>query len=215
MPLSLSASFNLLTGFFSSLSAVIIGIRMSYLTLYAFSTENWKRPEDDVNKIMELLDQMIEEAIEDFRQGKFLIVVDDEDRENEGDFVVAAELITEEQISNDITDKRILSLYERRIPVLSLEPYIMPKRGMAERLIALIMAVAKVEILLTAVNTDNARTPFLNPLTMMLFTTPDTTPSARLLPDEGSPRKTNPVRVASLMSLKRNFMERLCFLNVQ
>ena len=41
----------------------------------------------------------IEEAIEDFRQGKFLIVVDDEDRENEGDFVVAAELITEEQIN--------------------------------------------------------------------------------------------------------------------
>ena len=28
----------------------------------------------------------IEEAIEDFREGKFLIVVDDEDRENEGDF---------------------------------------------------------------------------------------------------------------------------------
>jgi 3,4-dihydroxy 2-butanone 4-phosphate synthase/GTP cyclohydrolase II len=41
----------------------------------------------------------VEEAIEDFRQGKFLIVVDDEDRENEGDFVVAAELITEEQIN--------------------------------------------------------------------------------------------------------------------
>lgn len=41
----------------------------------------------------------IEEAIEDFRLGKFLIVVDDEDRENEGDFVVAAELITEEQIN--------------------------------------------------------------------------------------------------------------------
>ena len=36
----------------------------------------------------------IEEAIEDFRNGKFLIVVDDEDRENEGDFVIAAEKIT-------------------------------------------------------------------------------------------------------------------------
>ncbi|WP_254556751.1 3,4-dihydroxy-2-butanone-4-phosphate synthase, partial [Salmonella enterica] len=33
----------------------------------------------------------IEEAIEDFRQGKFVIVVDDEDRENEGDFITAAE----------------------------------------------------------------------------------------------------------------------------
>lgn len=41
----------------------------------------------------------IEEAIEDFRQGKFLIVVDDEDRENEGDLIVAAELITPEQVN--------------------------------------------------------------------------------------------------------------------
>jgi len=36
----------------------------------------------------------IEEAIEDIREGKLIIVVDDEDRENEGDFVIAADLIT-------------------------------------------------------------------------------------------------------------------------
>ena len=36
----------------------------------------------------------IEEAIEDFRQGKIVIVVDDEDRENEGDFIIAAEKVT-------------------------------------------------------------------------------------------------------------------------
>lgn len=41
----------------------------------------------------------IEEAIEDFRQGKFVIVVDDEDRENEGDLIVAAEKITPEQVN--------------------------------------------------------------------------------------------------------------------
>ena len=41
----------------------------------------------------------IEEAIEDFRQGKFLIVVDDEDRENEGDFIIAAEKITHEAVT--------------------------------------------------------------------------------------------------------------------
>ncbi|MCC8143707.1 MAG: bifunctional 3,4-dihydroxy-2-butanone-4-phosphate synthase/GTP cyclohydrolase II [Tannerellaceae bacterium] len=41
----------------------------------------------------------IEEAIEDFREGKFLIVVDDEDRENEGDFIVAAEKVTPEKIN--------------------------------------------------------------------------------------------------------------------
>ena len=41
----------------------------------------------------------IEEAIEDFRQGKMVIVVDDEDRENEGDLIVAAEKITPEQVN--------------------------------------------------------------------------------------------------------------------
>lgn len=41
----------------------------------------------------------IEEAIEDFRNGKFIIVVDDEDRENEGDLIVAAEKITPEQVN--------------------------------------------------------------------------------------------------------------------
>lgn len=41
----------------------------------------------------------IEEALEDFKKGKFVIVVDDEDRENEGDLIVAAELITEEQVN--------------------------------------------------------------------------------------------------------------------
>ena len=41
----------------------------------------------------------IEEALEDFRAGQFLIVVDDEDRENEGDFVIAAEKITPEKVN--------------------------------------------------------------------------------------------------------------------
>ncbi|KAF5071388.1 Riboflavin biosynthesis protein RibBA [anaerobic digester metagenome] len=41
----------------------------------------------------------IEEAIEDIKKGKVIIVVDDEDRENEGDFVVAAELITPEIVN--------------------------------------------------------------------------------------------------------------------
>ena len=41
----------------------------------------------------------IEEALEDFRAGKFVIVVDDEDRENEGDFIIAAEKITPEKVN--------------------------------------------------------------------------------------------------------------------
>ena len=41
----------------------------------------------------------IEEALADFREGKFVIVVDDEDRENEGDFIIAAEKITPEKVN--------------------------------------------------------------------------------------------------------------------
>ena len=41
----------------------------------------------------------IEEALEDFRQGRFVIVVDDEDRENEGDFTTPAEMITPEKVN--------------------------------------------------------------------------------------------------------------------
>ena len=41
----------------------------------------------------------VEEALEDFRKGEFVIVVDDEDRENEGDLIIAAELITPEKVN--------------------------------------------------------------------------------------------------------------------
>jgi len=48
---------------------------------------------------MEFKVNTIDEAIEDFRNGKFVIVVDDEDRENEGDFIMAAEKITPEHVN--------------------------------------------------------------------------------------------------------------------
>jgi 3,4-dihydroxy 2-butanone 4-phosphate synthase/GTP cyclohydrolase II len=41
----------------------------------------------------------IEDAIKDFKEGKFVIVVDDEDRENEGDLIIAAEKITAEKVN--------------------------------------------------------------------------------------------------------------------
>lgn len=41
----------------------------------------------------------IEQAIEDFKHGQFVIVVDDEDRENEGDLIMAAELVTPEHVN--------------------------------------------------------------------------------------------------------------------
>ena len=48
----------------------------------------------------------IEEAIQDFKEGRFVIVVDDEDRENEGDFITAAELITPEKVNFMIKNGR-------------------------------------------------------------------------------------------------------------
>ena len=49
---------------------------------------------------------MIEEALADFREGKFVIVVDDEDRENEGDLIIAAEKVTPEAVNFMITNAR-------------------------------------------------------------------------------------------------------------
>ena len=66
----------------------------------------------------------IEEAIEDFREGKFLIVVDDEDRENEGDFIIAAEKITPEKVNFMLTNGRGLlcaPITEERCEELELE----------------------------------------------------------------------------------------------
>ncbi|MEG1574995.1 MAG: 3,4-dihydroxy-2-butanone-4-phosphate synthase, partial [Bacteroidales bacterium] len=45
----------------------------------------------------------IEDAVKDFKDGKFVIVVDDEDRENEGDFIIAAEKITTEKVNFMLT----------------------------------------------------------------------------------------------------------------
>lgn len=65
----------------------------------------------------------IEEAIEDIRQGKVIIVVDDEDRENEGDFLAAAEKATPEMINFMATHGRGLicaPLTEKRCTELEL-----------------------------------------------------------------------------------------------
>ncbi len=66
----------------------------------------------------------IKEAVEDFRQGKIIIVVDDEDRENEGDFITAAELITPEKVNFMATHGRGLicaSIPEQRCAELDLQ----------------------------------------------------------------------------------------------
>lgn len=66
----------------------------------------------------------IEEAIEDIRQGKVIIVVDDEDRENEGDFLAAADKVTPEMVNFMATHGRGLictPLTERRCNELDLK----------------------------------------------------------------------------------------------
>ena len=66
----------------------------------------------------------IKEAVEDFRLGKIIIVVDDEDRENEGDFITAAELITPEKVNFMATHGRGLicaSIPEQRCVALDLQ----------------------------------------------------------------------------------------------
>lgn len=66
----------------------------------------------------------IEEAIEDFKQGKLLICVDDEDRENEGDFIFPAQMITPDIVNFMITHGRGLMcapLTEQRCRELNLD----------------------------------------------------------------------------------------------
>ncbi len=48
-----------------------IGIK--YLTVYAFSTENWKRPEDEVNSLMKLFKSYLDEALEDFKDDSIVV----------------------------------------------------------------------------------------------------------------------------------------------
>lgn len=48
-----------------------IGIK--YLTVYAFSTENWKRPEDEVSSLMKLFKSYLEEALADFKDDSIVV----------------------------------------------------------------------------------------------------------------------------------------------
>jgi len=77
----------------------------------------------------------IESAIEDIRAGKLVIVVDDEDRENEGDFVAAAELVTPEIINFMSMHGRGLicaSLTEERCVELNLQPMVVDNTSLHE-----------------------------------------------------------------------------------
>jgi len=77
----------------------------------------------------------IEEAINDIKQGKMLIVVDDEDRENEGDFIMAAEFATPQAINFMAREARGLvcvSLTEERCDELQLTPMVQSNNSLHE-----------------------------------------------------------------------------------
>ena len=57
----------------------------------------------------------IEEAIGDIREGRIVVLVDDEDRENEGDFILAAERVTPEAVN-------FMTKYARGLVCLALTP---------------------------------------------------------------------------------------------
>ncbi len=67
----------------------------------------------------------IEEVIEDLKQGKMIILVDDEDRENEGDLTIAAEKVTPEAVN-------FMSKYARGLICLALDPAIVERLGLKQ-----------------------------------------------------------------------------------
>jgi len=76
------------------------------------------------NNRMKMKLDKIEDAIEDIKNGKFVIVVDDEDRENEGDFICAAEKVTPEMVNFMLKHGRgvlCATLTESRCDELELE----------------------------------------------------------------------------------------------
>src|ERR1700741_404639 len=99
----------------------------------------------------------VEEAVEEIRNGRIIVLVDDEDRENEGDLTMAAEKITPEAINFMAKFGRgliCLALTEQRCDVLDLKP-------------------------ITQRNTSLFGTPFCEPIDARLGTTTGTSASDR------------------------------------
>jgi len=137
----------------------------------------------------------IEEAIEDFREGKFLIVVDDEDRENEGDFIVAAEKITPEKVNFMMTEGRgvlCAPITEERCEELELEMQVSRNTSILET--PFTVTVDKLgDGCTTGVSMyDRAQT-------ILALADPGTKPS-----DLGRPGHINPLRARSRGVLRRS-----------
>jgi 3,4-dihydroxy 2-butanone 4-phosphate synthase/GTP cyclohydrolase II len=145
------------------------------------------------NKNMNQLNT-IEEAIVDFREGKFLIVVDDEDRENEGDFIISAEKITPEKVNFMLTNGRgvlCVPITEERCMELQLDMQVSYNTSLLET--PFTVTVDKIGSgCTTGVSMyDRAQT-------ILALANPDTKPA-----DLGRPGHVNPLRARSRGVLRR------------
>ncbi len=58
---------------FRKIARYCSNIGIKYLTVYAFSTENWKRPDDEVGSLMKLFESYLKEALEDFKDDDIVV----------------------------------------------------------------------------------------------------------------------------------------------
>ncbi len=136
----------------------------------------------------------IEEAIEDFREGKFVIVVDDEDRENEGDFIIAAEKITPEKVNFMLTHGRgvlCAPITEERCKELELEMQVAHNTSLLET--PFTVTVDKL-----GGGCTTGVSMFDRAQTILALADPDTKPT-----DLGRPGHVNPLRARSRGVLRR------------
>ena len=137
----------------------------------------------------------IEEAIEDFREGKFLIVVDDEDRENEGDFIVAAEKITPEKVNFMLTHGRgvlCAPITEERCVELELDMQVANNTSLLET--PFTITVDKL-----GGGCTTGVSMFDRAQTILALANPETKPT-----DLGRPGHVNPLRAKSRGVLRRS-----------
>ncbi|HJD92964.1 MULTISPECIES: bifunctional 3,4-dihydroxy-2-butanone-4-phosphate synthase/GTP cyclohydrolase II [Bacteroides] len=135
----------------------------------------------------------IEEAIADFKDGKFVIVVDDEDRENEGDFIIAAEKITPEKVNFMLRYGRgvlCTPITEERCDELDLEMQVSANTSMYET--PFTVTVDKIEGCTTGVSMHDRAA------TILALANPNTKPT-----ELARPGHVNPLRARSRGVLRR------------
>jgi len=129
----------------------------------------------------------IDEAIEEIRAGRMLIVVDDEDRENEGDFVMAAEKVTPDDINFMVTNGRGLvcvPLSADRVEALKLPP--MAQTNTSEQGTAFHVSVGAKGLITTGISAKDRA------VTVHALVDPATRPEDLSMPGHIFPLKARP-----------------------